>query len=87
MKSKALPLLLTTGLMWIAAQAVEANTILAGTTLTVKTSTAISSRDSAGKRFQAELAQAVSVNGAVILPARTKLVGVVQSPRVQIASS
>jgi hypothetical protein len=53
----------------------------------VKTSTAISSRDSAGKKFQAELAQAVSVNGAVILPARTKLVGIVQSPRVQIASS
>jgi hypothetical protein len=87
MKSKALPLLLTTGLMWMAGQTVEADTIPAGTTLTVKTSTAISSRDLAGKTFKAELAQAVSVNGAVILPARTKLVGIIQSPRVQIASS
>jgi hypothetical protein len=86
MKSNALSLLLATGL-WMAAQTVEANTIPAGTTLTVKTSAAISSRDLAGKTFKAELAQAVSVNGAVILPARTKLVGMVQSPRVQIASS
>jgi hypothetical protein len=86
-KSKALPLLLATGLMWMAGQTVEADTISADTTLMVKTSTAISSRDVAGKQFQSELAQAVSVNGAVILPARTKLVGVVQLPRVQIASS
>jgi hypothetical protein len=87
MKSEALRLFLATGLLWMEAQIVEANTIPAGTTLTVKTSTVISSRDSAGKHFQAELAQAVSVKEAVVLPERTKLVGVVQSPRVQIASS
>ena len=71
----------------LALSTVTAATIPAGTTLVVKTTSTISSRDIAGKPFQGNLLRDVQVEGKAILPAGTPVAGVVESPRVQIGSS
>jgi hypothetical protein len=71
----------------LASLAATAATIPAGTTLVVKTTSTISSRDTAGKPFQGSLLRDVEVEGKVVLTAGTPVAGVVESPRVQIGSS
>lgn len=56
-----------------------ATTIPARTTLTVRTLQTISSRDSQGKAFTAQLDQNVMVNGKVALRAGTKYAGKIES--------
>lgn len=64
-----------------------AGTIPEGTTLTIKTAGSISSRDSAGRPFKGRLAQDIQVKGKVLLAAGADVTGVVESPRVVVASS
>jgi hypothetical protein len=66
---------------------VGAATLPQGTTFVVKTNGSLSSRDSAGKAFQATLAQAVQVNGKSVLAAGTPVSGVVASPQVRAGST
>ena len=69
------------------AELVFGATIPAGTTLVVRTSTAISSRDATGRKFQASLTHDVKGSDGIILPAGTMVTGVIQSPQVRIAST
>src|SRR4030095_15731957 len=65
----------------IAASSVNAATIPAGTTLTVSTVSAFSSKTVVGRSFEAKLAQDVSVKGQVLLKAGSKAFGKVASSR------
>jgi len=58
-----------------------AATIPAGTTLTVTTVSPITSKDVAGRSFEAKIAQDVSIKGNVLLKARTKVFGKIKSSR------
>ena len=58
-----------------------AATIPAGTTLTVTTVSPITSKDVAGRSFEAKIAQDVSIKGNVLLKARTKAFGKIKSSR------
>jgi len=62
---------------WIATS--FAATIPAGTTLVVQTLNTIQSTDRVGRMFTAQLAQDVAVNGKVVLRARTKFDGKIES--------
>jgi hypothetical protein len=62
-----------------AAPAAASVTIPAGTTLLVRMVDPVSSKDPQGKRFTATLDSPLSVNGAVVAPAGTKVYGRVQS--------
>ena len=62
-----------------AAPAPASVTIPAGTTLLVRMVDPVSSKDPQGKRFTATLDSPLSVNGAVVAPAGTKVYGRVQS--------
>ena len=64
-----------------AIQVSSAATIPAGTTLVLKTTESIASRDVAGRPFHGQL-----ILSAGALPVGTKVVGIVQSPRVVIGS-
>jgi hypothetical protein len=64
-----------------AASSSDAATIPAGTTLTVRTASSISSRDPAGRTFTARLDQDVVVNGTTLLRAGTNVSGRIQSSR------
>ncbi len=57
----------------VAAQSVFAATVPAGATLVVRTLQTISTDDRAGKTVSAELDQAVSANGSVVLPKGAKV--------------
>ena len=65
----------------VAASAVNAATIPAGTALAVRTVSLITSQDAVGATFEAKLAQDVSVKGNVLLKAGTKAFGKVSSSR------
>ena len=65
----------------VAASSVNAATIPAGTTLTVSTVSAFSSKTVAGRSFEAKLAQDVSVKGHVLLKAGSKTFGKIASSR------
>src|SRR2546430_17008447 len=58
-----------------------AATIPAGTTLTVTTVSPITSKDVAGRSFEAKIAQDVFIKGNVLLKARTKMFGKIKSSR------
>ena len=58
-----------------------AATIPAGTTLTVTTVSPITSKDVAGRSFEAKIAQDVFIKGNVLLKARTKVFGKIKSSR------
>jgi hypothetical protein len=58
-----------------------AATVPAGTPLIVRTGGAISSHATPGRHFTAMLDQSVTVNGRVLLPARTHLYGIIQTSR------
>src|SRR5215216_1474087 len=59
----------------------NAATIPAGTTLTIKTVSLITSQSIAGRSFEAKLGQEVSIRGTVLLPAGTKIFGKISSSR------
>ncbi len=85
MKTRTLLLLLTClGLVPLGA---IADTIPSGTTLVLKTTSTITSRDNTGKPFQGRLSQSVQVKGKVVLAEGAGVAGVIESPRVAIASS
>jgi len=65
----------------VAASAVNAATIPAGTTLTVSTVSSFSSKTVVGRTFEGKLAQDVSVNGRVLLKAGNKAFGKIASSR------
>jgi len=65
----------------LAASDLNAATIPAGTTLTVRTVSLVSSKDAVGKIFEAKIDQDVSINGKVLLKAGTKAFGRVQASR------
>ena len=59
----------------------NAATIPAGTTLTIKTVSLITSQSIPGRSFEAKLAQEVSIRGTVLVPAGTKVFGKISSSR------
>lgn len=65
----------------VAATSLKAATIPAGTTLSISTVSAFSSKTVAGRSFEAKLAQDVSVKGTVLLKAGTKVFGKVATSR------
>jgi ABC-type thiamine transport system substrate-binding protein len=65
----------------VAASSVNAATIPAGTTLSVSTVSAFSSKTVAGRSFEAKLAQDVSVKGHVLMKAGSKVFGKIVSSR------
>ena len=65
----------------VAASSLNAATIPAGTALTIKTVSLISSKDAVGRTFAAQLDQDVAVKGKVLLKAGTKAFGRVQASR------
>ena len=58
-----------------------AATIPAGTTLTVRTVSLVSSKDAVGRTFEAKIDQDVFVKGKVLLKAGTKAFGRIQASR------
>ena len=65
----------------VAASSVNAATIPAGTTLTVSTVSAFSSKTAKGRSFEAKLAKDVSVKGQVLMKAGSKAFGKVATSR------
>ena len=65
----------------VAASSLNAATTPAGTTLTVSTVSAFSSKTVAGRSFEGKLAQDVSVNGRVLLKAGSKVFGKIATSR------
>jgi hypothetical protein len=66
---------------YAAVSCLNAATIPAGTTLTVKTVSLITSQSTVGRSFEAKLVQDVSVKGNVALKAGTKVFGKIVSSR------
>ena len=64
-----------------AAQFSFAATIPAGTTLTVRTVSSVSSKDAVGRTFEAKLDQDIAVKGNVLVRAGAKAFGRIQSSR------
>ena len=62
-------------------------TIPAGTIIVVKTSHTINSKDPSGRKFKAQLAQGIGVNGKVVVPAGTSVGGVIKSPSFTVGST
>jgi hypothetical protein len=71
--------LLSIGLSITTTVSSVAATVPAGTTLSAKTSSTISSRDRVGRTFKAKLDQDVVVNGKVLLKAGTHVAGRIDS--------
>jgi hypothetical protein len=65
----------------------RAVTVPSGTVLVVKTTNSISGADNAGKKFHGQLIRDLMAKGNIVLPAGTKVVGVVQSPFVSVGST
>jgi len=65
----------------VAASPLNAATIPAGTTLTVSTVSAFSSKTVVGRSFEAKLAQDVSIKGRVLLKAGSKAFGKIATSR------
>jgi hypothetical protein len=81
MKTTTLYLATITAFVWISFGQSSAATIPAGATLVVQTLDPISSVDAPGRRFRAQLATDVTVNGKVVLPSGTKVSGKVETSR------
>lgn len=86
MKAKVLFLVGLGGLAGLLPQNSPAATVPAGTILIVQTLEAVSSTDTPGTRFAAQVANNVAVKGKVILPAGTKVSGKIATSR-RLASS
>ena len=78
--TKSISLITVTGAC-LAVTALQAATIPAGTTLTVSTVSAFSSKTVVGRSFEAKLAQDVSVGGRVLLKAGSKVFGKIATSR------
>lgn len=87
MKAKILIRIGLTTLLWFVPQDSPAATVPAGTTLIVQTLEAVTSTDTPGTRFAAQLADNVAVKGKVILPAGTKVSGKIATSRRMVSSS
>lgn len=87
MNAKILVSIGLTTLIWLVPQDSPATTVPAGTTLIVKTLEAVTSTDTPGTRFAAQLANNVAVKGKVILPAGTKVTGKIATSRRIVSSS
>ena len=70
---------------WIASS--FAATIPAGTTLFVSTLNSIHSTDRVGRTFRAQLDQDVALNGRVVLPRGTKVLGKIEASQVNPRNS
>ena len=82
MTTRTLILIAMTGCILIGSRfSSSAATIPAGTPLVVQTVDTVSSQDRVGKKFAAQLDRDVVVNGTVLLRARTKVVGKVETSR------
>src|SRR5260370_40475548 len=79
MTKKTFVLIVIASCVWIATS--FAATLPAGTTLVVQTLNTIHSNDRAGRTFTAHLNQDVVVNGKVVLRARTKFDGELETPQ------
>jgi len=66
---------------FVAASSLNAATIPAGTTLAIRTVSSVSSSDTVGRTFAAQIDQDVAVKGKVLLKAGTKAFGRVQASR------
>jgi hypothetical protein len=86
MNAKILIPVVLSMLVWLLPDHSSAATVPAGTTLIVQTLNAISSIDSPGTRFAAQLANNIAVNGKVILPAGTKFSGKIETSRRLVTS-
>jgi hypothetical protein len=64
-----------------------AATIPAGTTLVVRTLNSIHSTDRVGRAFTAQLDQDVALNGKVVLPRGTKVLGKIEASQVNPRNS
>ena len=71
---------------WGTAHHASAATVPAGTQLVVRTLDLITSADAPGTRFHTELIRNITVQGRVVLPAGTKIMGKVETSR-RMASS
>lgn len=87
MKTNILLLIGLTTLISLVPRDSPAATIPAGTILIVQTLEAVSSTDTPGTRFAAQLASNVAVNGKVILPAGTKVSGKIATSRRTVSST
>ena len=87
MKTNILFLIGLTALISLAPQNSPGATVPAGTILIVKTLEAVTSTDTPGTRFAAQLASNVTVNGKVILPAGTKVSAKIATSRRTVSSS
>jgi hypothetical protein len=66
---------------WFAASFLNAATVPAGTTLTIKTVSLVTSQSIVGRSFEAKLAQDVSIKGKIVVKAGTKVFGKIVSSR------
>lgn len=87
MKTNILFLIGLTTLISLVPQDSPAATVPAGTTLIVQTLEAVTSTDTPGTRFAAQLANNVAVKGKVILPAGTKVSGKIATSRRTVSST
>jgi hypothetical protein len=79
-------LLLTVAISaWSSAQDAAAATVPGGAHLVVRTLDVITSADAPGTKFHTELVRPVSVQGRVVLPAGTKIMGRVETSRRMVS--
>lgn len=87
MKTNILFLIGLTTFISLVPQDSPAATAPAGTMLTVQTLEAVTSTDTPGTRFAAQLVNNVAVNGKVILPVGTKVTGKIETSRRMVSST
>ena len=87
MKTNVLFLIGLTTLIAFVPRDSPAGTAPAGTILFVKTLEAVTSTDTPGTRFSAQLAKAVTVKGKVILPVGAKVTGKIATSRRTVSST
>jgi hypothetical protein len=85
MTKKTLMIIAIASCLWVANS--WAATIPVGTTLVVRTLNSIHSTDRVGRTFKAQLDQGVTVNGRVVLPKGTNVLGKVEASQVNPRNS
>jgi hypothetical protein len=87
MKTKILILAGLAMVAWLVPQDSQAATVPAGSILVVQTLDTVSSTDTPGTRFAAQLANNVAVKGKVVLPAGTRFSGKIETSRRMVSST
>jgi hypothetical protein len=87
MRNNKFILLLSAIFLGLAIKSASAVTFPSGTVFTVRLGNTISSRDVGGKRFLGELLEDIPGRGGFSVARGLSVAGVVQSPRVEVASS